>query len=1243
MEALGAYVPIDRRQAMARGKDLPDHTRGAALFADISGFTPLTEALVQELGPQRGADELTRQLNRVYHALIAEVYRYGGSVIGFSGDAITCWFDDDPSAALRQSSGQGSGQAGLRATACGLAMQGAMGQFATIETPRGGTVSLAMKAAVATGTARRFVVGDPQIQIIDVLAGATLDRLAEAEHQAHKEEVVLEPSAITSLGDQVQFVAWRDDDETGKRFGVVEGLASQVTDLPWAPMPPDALSEEQVRPWLLPPVYQRLRTGQGEFLAELRPAVALFLCFGGIDYDEDEAAGAKLDAYIRWVQSVLNRYGGHLLQLTMGDKGSYLYAAFGAPIAHEDDAVRAVSAALELRAPPTELDFITEAHIGISQGRMRTGAYGGTMRRTYGVLGDNVNLAARLMQAAAPGQIVVSQTVRQVTGDTFDWQSLATLRVKGRTEPVTVCSPVRVKGRRVIRLHEPDYALPMVGREAELALIEQKLALVLQGQGQILGITGEAGIGKTRLMAEAIRVANERQLTGYASECESYGTHTSYLVWWPIWRALFDIDPAWEVTEQVSALKEQLECINPALVPRLPLLGAVLNLPIPDNDLTRSFDAKLRKTSLEALLVDCLRAHARTTPLLFVLEDCHWLDPLSHDLLEVMGRAVADLPVMLMLAYRPPEMERLQAPRVERLPHFTEIELTEFTPQEAERLIALKLGQFAGPQTEAPPKELVEEITKKAQGNPFYIEELLNYLRDKGISPQDSKALEQLDLPTSLHSLIISRLDQRTESQKTTLRVASVIGRLFRAAYLWGMYPELGAPGRIKADLEALCRLDLTRVDTPEPELAYLFKHIITREVAYESLTYATRAMLHEQLGQFIERTFSDSLEQYLYELALHYDRSENEDKKREYLLKAGEAAQAHYANEAAMSYYQRVLPLLPAEEQVPVMRKLGEVLQLVGNWNKARDLYQQALGLAEQLGDRSAQAWCQTALGELLVYRQAQYAEGSSWLNQARAGFEELGNEAGVAHVLKIGGTMAAIQGNFEEARTLWERGLAIRRELGDKSGVADLLNNLALVARNLGEHQESRALNEQALEIRQNLGDKWAIAFSLNNLGQLLTDIGEYETARDQLEVAVDLQREIGDRFQLANALHTLANVIRDQGDYAAARPKYDESLAILWELGERWLLAYLLEDMGGLAALQGEPERALRLVGAATALREVTGSSLSPAEQDLLEKMLVPARQSLGETAAASAEAAGRAMTLEQAVEYARNYAN
>ena len=187
MESKSAYIPMDRFQSLVKGADLPNRTYGSALFADISGFTPLTEALLKAYGPRRGPEELTRQLNRIFDALVTEVHRYGGSVIALNGDAITCWLDGDD---------------GLRATACGLAMQQAMGQFVALKIPSGGTVSLAMKAGVATGPVRRFLVGDPQIQYIDVLAGATLDRMATAEHQAHKGEVVVGPEVTPQLGEQ---------------------------------------------------------------------------------------------------------------------------------------------------------------------------------------------------------------------------------------------------------------------------------------------------------------------------------------------------------------------------------------------------------------------------------------------------------------------------------------------------------------------------------------------------------------------------------------------------------------------------------------------------------------------------------------------------------------------------------------------------------------------------------------------------------------------------------------------------------------------------------------------------------------------------------------------------------------------------------------------------------------------------------------------------------------------------------
>jgi predicted ATPase len=972
-------------------------------------------------------------------------------------------------------------------------------------------------------------------------------------------------------------------------------------------------------------------------LAELRPTLALFLRFSGIDYDQDEAAGHKLDTYIRWVQNVLARYEAYLLQLTIGDKGSYLYAAFGAPVAHEDDAERAMSAALELRHPPASIDFIDPPQIGISHGQMLTGAYGGTTRCTYGVLGDEVNMAARLMQAAKPGQVLVSRAAQQFAKDDFIWSELPPLKVKGKTDSVIAFSLEGQQGRRALHLREPEYTLPMVGREAELARIEEKLNQVLAGHGQLIGITAEAGMGKSRMVAEVIHIGGNRDLVGYGGECQSFGTNISYLVWQPIWQGLFGIDAAWDVDTQIKAVSKQLAAIDPALVPRLPLLGTVLNLPISDNELTQSFDAKLRKSSLESLLVECLRAKSKQRPLLLVLEDCHWLDPLSHDLLEIIARAIVDLPVLLVMNYRPPDIERLQAPRVSQLAHFTESELNDFSPVDAERLITLKIDQLFGVQTGIS-STLIEQITTRAGGNPFYIEELLNYLQDKGFDPHNTDSLKTFDLPTSLHSLILRRIDQLTESQKSTLKVASVIGRLFRAAWLWGMSPELGEEDRIKSNLDDLSRLDLTPMDTPEPELAYLFKHVITQEVAYESLPYATRAILHNQLGQFIEENYHSRVVQYVDILAFHYDRSDNEAKKREYLLKAGEAARADYANQAAIDYFRRVLPLISGAEQVTVTRKLGDVLQLAGEWPEADIQYHQALTLAQKLNDQSSQAWCQTALGELRGWKQGKYAEASDWLGRAQTVFAQINDQHGVGEVLKLKGTLAAMQGNLEEARTLYERSLEVFENLGDKEKIANTLNNLAIVARYRGDYEAARTLNEQALRLRYELGNKWAIANSLNNLGNVFLDQGDYLAARTQLEVAVDLQREIGDRFSIANALHSLGDVTRDQGDYGAARPVYEESLTIVRELGERFLLAQILEGMGGLAALQGQAKRAIALVTAAGTLRETIGAPLSPTFQQKIDDILRPARQTLGESGVVLAEEKGKTMPLDQVIEYA-----
>lgn len=1221
MEEQFVYVPEDRRYAIVNCQELSIASSGAALFGDISGFTPLAEILVTELGYQKGAEELTRHLNVVFDAIISSLHNYRGSVIGFSGDAITCWLDGDN---------------GLRAIACALEMQQRMREFGCIELPSGQEISLAMKVAVACGPVRRFLVGDPQIQLIDILAGRTLDNLAEAEHLAGRGEVIMHPAAIKSIKNKLNIAEWREHKETGQLFAIVSGLKETVQPLPWPPFSSDKLPEEKIRPWLLPPVHKRLSAGMGRFLAELRPAVAVFIQFLGIDFEADPFAADKLNTFIQDVIHILEHYEGSLIQLTIGDKGSYLYTAFGAPIAHEDDAIRAVSAAQEIKDLQRKRDFLFEVRIGISQGRMRTGDYGGKFRRTYGVLGDEVNVAARLMQAAPQGQILGSHAIWKSTSDIFNWEGPQEFKLKGKQVPLEVFTLVGVKDTTYLHLHEPKYTFPMVGREKELQTIEQALMEVSQGHGEVVTITGEAGVGKSRFVAEVIRSSEEMHFKIHGSACQSYGTSINYLVWQAIYRELFGLNPSCSKEQQVQTLKRKLEEVNPMFVARMPLLGNMLGLTIPDNELTRSMNAKLRKVSIEALLVEYIKFKAQENPLLLVLDDCHWIDDLSRDLVVEVGKSISALPVLMVLVYRPIEMERLEKSLAKETGSIRGIHLSVLSETGVKQLISLKVKDLFGSATNISP-DLVKVITARSEGNPFYVEELLNYLRDRGVDPQNPIDFEKHALPDTLQSLILSRIDQLTEKQKISLKVASVIGREFRVAWLLGYYEELGDPNQVTHDLDQLIRLEFLSPRSTSPELIYLFKHILIQEAAYESLPFATRAGLHDQLGQFIEKKYQNALDPYLNLLAYHFDHSENGPKKLEYLIKAGEASQVNYANEAAINYYERALPMISGSEQVVIRRKLGQVMELVGRWADAEKIYQQAIEQAKEANDLRALAECQTVMGEF-QRKQGHYSEASGWLDQALSIYREMGDDEGLGQVFHYQGTVAAHQGEYELSQKLYTQSLAIRKRLKDQPQIASLFSNMGIIARFQGKLQKARELHEKALKIRRAIGDKWAIGVSLNNLGNVAIDQGNFEEARLLQEEGLAIRREVGDRWAIANAINNLGNLAREQGEYKTAASLYHESMEIIKDLKDLRAISYLFEDMGCLLALMDKPECALRVIGYASKQRELIGAPLSPADKEKLDCVLDKVRSAIGEERQASIFEDGRNMSVEQAVDCA-----
>ncbi|HVN54104.1 MAG TPA: tetratricopeptide repeat protein [Anaerolineaceae bacterium] len=1168
------------------------------MFADISGFTPLTEGLRESLGPRRGAEELTKHLDQVYTALIAEIERYGGSVIEFAGDSIMCWFDDRTSSAPFTMREGGTGDGSARAVTCAFALQEAMQAFKTIPLPNGTLTALTLKVAVASGPARRFVVGDPQIHYVDALAGATVARTSTGEHLSQGGDVLVDEATVNSLADSLTVKEWRTDYDSGERFAVVAAY-SKITE-PIEVSPVAQLSMEQLRGWL-----HKSQTDREEsFLTEFRPCVALFLRFLGIDYDAEDAKG-QLDVFIRGTQTIVERYEGTLLQITIGDKGSYAYINFGALSAHEDNARRAVKAALDIKRSST-----LQMQMGLTQGTMRVGAYGGTTRKTFGALGDDVNLAARLMTAAAPDEILVSSHVYKAVESHFSFEPRTPLPIKGKAEPLPVFAVTGERKQRAIRLQEPTYALPMVGRAHELQLINDKLDLTVKGLRQVIGIVAEAGLGKSRLVAEVIRSARRKGFAGYGGACQSDGIHTPYLAWKSIWQAFFDVDPDMPERKLVRWLEGEIEDRAPDRVEAMPLLNAILDLNIPENYFTKNLEPKIRQSALHALLEDCLKSAAEDEPVLIVIEDLHWIDALSHDLLEGLARALSNHAVCFLLAYRPPAMERLQAPRIETLTQFTRVELHELTKAEAESAVRAKLLQLYPARNGALPEGLVDTLMARAQGNPFYLEELLNYLHDRSIDPSD---LNRIELPDSLHNLILSRIDQLSEQERTTLRAASIIGRLFRAKWLSGYYPNLGSYPQVKAVLDALDALEITPLVSPEPELAYLFKHIVTHEVTYESLPFATRAKLHERLARYLE-----SADASVDAIAFHYWRSENEEKQHEYLLKAGEAAQKNFANDAALEYYGKLLPLLlDRNEQIEIHLKRGEVLQLTGKYDEAQSDYHTALELAKD--DVALKAGAQFALGKLNRLR-GNYDIALDLLSQVRTTFDEIeksseiarvliemgfaydrrtqfdsarqvlnesvvfarraGDDASTAQALTNLGVIAWEQADYVSAKSFYEESLKLQRALGNIKDLSFSLHNFGMLEQSKGDFAAARTLFEESLELSSRIGDKSGTGWALNNLGIIALVQGDYPAARSLFEKHLGMRREMGDRHGMSIAFYLLGRWAQSQGDFDAAKSFFEEHMTIAIEMGDQWTLGYSFLNQGLVAYYQHDYDSAQAL---------------------------------------------------------------
>lgn len=1205
MESLLAFIPEDRRLALAQGRDLPDRTSGTVLFADISGFTPLTAALAQELGVQRGAEEVLNQINPVYEAIISELHKYGGSVMGFAGDSITCWLDGDD---------------GGRGVACALAMQVAMRPFSTVKTPAGTPITLAIKVAVTSGPARRFVVGDPDIQLIDVLAGRTLDHVASAEKLTEKGEVVVGSEIVAALGENIRVAEWRTGGD-GERFAVVAGLVNRPAYSPHLALGEVDLPDEQARNWALPPVYSRLKIG-AKFLAELRPSVALFLRFTGIDYDNDEDAGRKLDAYVRWLQRTAQQQEGFLIQVTIGDKGSYAYLSFGAPVAHDDDSIRAVAAALDLMKLPPELSFITGHQIGVSRGRVWAGECGARIRYTYGVMGNEVNMAARLMGKAAPGQILVRRRVAEEARQSFKFRQLGLISVKGGAEPIPVAE---VTGRHQLEsLQTNQFNSPLFGRERELVEMERLLDSVLAGKGQLVTIQGPTGIGKSHLLSvfQQYAVANGFQVALGASQ-RIFQT-TTYYPWQQIMPQVLGLNQ--ESSDQsvdtnsagrIADIERALTQLNPDWAIRMPLLGDLLGIAIPDNPTTAAFDPKQRQESLFAFVLEIIRAWARSQPLVLIFENAHWIDESSRGLVEALSKVTTDVPIMIIASARSLAETGSQGAglsAIRALPNHRLIDLSELVSDGIELLIENLLGGKAS---------LLANllIEAKAQGNPFFTRELVDSLRESGQLVREGEqwvlsesmiammrkanALAQdgdawvlakaadlstinLGIPDSIHGVILARIDRLPDSHKPTIKVASVIGYSFELGLVAQVHPSRLQSGVLRDQAQTLEERDFIVQDwntrVPANDDIYTFRQLATQEVSYETLLFTQRKELHRNLAELLEQQSPDAVDQIAYHAYLGEDWQRS---LRYHLLAAAQDMQL-FANLQSVEHFRKALASaeqLPSEgtlvERQRIHVGLGELLQMLGQHDEGQEHLLIALALAEQMQDPEAQAKACRWIARSFEVR-GQYEPALEWIDRGLNILGELLTPSALELRL-ISGLIFSRKGDYTRASQQALASLLAAEELREPSIVARAHNLLGILDRNRGRFAEAVSHFDESLALYRQSGNLQGQALAQNSLANAYFDMGRWTDADRNYRAAERIFSQLGEIYHRVIVDNNIGGIALNQGRLDDAMQAYTRALKALEQIGgSLWVMGALHLNIGATHIRRGEIDEAFYQLG-------------------------------------------------------------
>ncbi|OSM02525.1 putative adenylate/guanylate cyclase [Magnetofaba australis IT-1] len=881
-----------------------------------------------------------------------------------------------------------------------------------------------------------------------------------------------------------------------------------------------------------------------------------------------------MNGCLKMLADIVVRYEGHVDKFI----GDCIMAIFGAPITHENDPELAVRAALDMQKEieeynkrlPVKLEKPLSLHIGVNSGMVIAGGVGSDQKMEYTVMGDTVNLASRLESMATGGETYLSVYTYNLCRNHFEFEKLDPIKVKGKKDPVAVYKAIKAKTLTAADRKSANTVTPLVGRARELDTLRGCMDQLLAGNGQAVFLVAPPGIGKSRVQMEIKQRLSEGDVQIIEGICRSFGRTTSYYIFSEIFQHLFNIDSEdmpEAITEKISSGLPLLLNLEPGAATAearsaMVFIGAILGAHFDEAE----FDVPISQMDAQEIKGATFRAiawffleMARSKPLLLVLEDLHHADNSSVELIASLFEQLRNAPIAVLALMRPVKDHPCQ-----KLPMIaqkalgdsaTEIEFKSLTPTECDELVRKLIG------SDDAPEEILALIRQRADGNPMFIEEIVQSLWDEEVIERASdgairllKEPDQVAIPSSIQGMIIARIDKLQSDLKETLHAAAVIGPVFKHALI----QRVSAAPDIEDKLNQVVDMGLIFESKSFPEIEYSFRNIMIQEAIYGTLLHKKQKELHAVVAQQIEDLFENRLEDHYEVLAEHYQLADEPAKAYDYALKSGLKAKEAFANADAQNYLEMAIdiginlpepptPLATVYAALADVQELGgaldnaiaarrkilpllteveaqaDILRQIGRTEEKQCAREQAMATYEEARKLLADAPESMSMGNLLVNiswvlgRLKRTDEAIATAEQAMAIFEKQGHKEGVALACNNLGVFHEFQGDLDTALDYNQKSLSIFSGLGDRRQTGNLYLSLGFLYAKRQQGDIALDFFEKSHQIMTRIGNRPGAATALMNKGKCYAQQERFEEAEDALSQALKLHRELNLRGRI------------------------------------------------------------------------------------------------------------------------------